>query len=157
MKAITIRQPWASLIAAGVKTIETRSWSTRYRGPLAIHAGGALYQREICEEFAEHLGSKWPILPLGAVVATCTLADVVPIMDGLGTADGQLPRVANVVAEGRGLRLMRPFTYPSEDITDQLPFGDFTPGRYAWLLTDVQPIDPPVPVKGRQGMWDWDQ
>lgn len=39
MKALTLHQPWASLIAAGVKTIETRSWSTRYRGPLAVHAG----------------------------------------------------------------------------------------------------------------------
>ena len=39
MKAITIRQPWASLITLGVKTIETRSSPTKYRGPLAIHAG----------------------------------------------------------------------------------------------------------------------
>ena len=39
MKALTIRQPWASLIAAGMKTIETRGWSTRYWGPLLIHAG----------------------------------------------------------------------------------------------------------------------
>jgi hypothetical protein len=39
VKALTLHQPWASLVAAGVKMIETRSWSTRYRGPLAIHAG----------------------------------------------------------------------------------------------------------------------
>lgn len=39
MRGLTIRQPWASLIAAGVKTVETRSWSTSYRGPLLIHAG----------------------------------------------------------------------------------------------------------------------
>ena len=39
MKALTIQQPWASVITMGVKTIETRSWSTKYRGPLAIHAG----------------------------------------------------------------------------------------------------------------------
>ena len=39
MKALTIRQPYASLIATGAKTIETRSWSTQYRGPIAIHAG----------------------------------------------------------------------------------------------------------------------
>ena len=39
MKALTIMQPWASLIACGAKTIETRSWPTKYRGPIAIHAG----------------------------------------------------------------------------------------------------------------------
>lgn len=38
MKALSLRQPWASLIADGRKTIETRTWRTRYRGPLAIHA-----------------------------------------------------------------------------------------------------------------------
>ncbi len=39
MKALSIRQPWASLIARGEKTIEVRSWSTSYRGPLLICAG----------------------------------------------------------------------------------------------------------------------
>jgi hypothetical protein len=39
MKAITIIQPWATLIALGEKKFETRSWTTKYRGPLAIHAG----------------------------------------------------------------------------------------------------------------------
>jgi hypothetical protein len=39
MKALTVRQPYAGLIAAGVKTIEVRSWVTHYRGPLLIHAG----------------------------------------------------------------------------------------------------------------------
>jgi hypothetical protein len=38
MKALSLHQPWASLIGLGVKTIETRSWSTKYRGPLAVHA-----------------------------------------------------------------------------------------------------------------------
>lgn len=41
------------------------------------------------------------------------------------------------------------------DITDQLPIGDFTPGRYAWLLTDITPCDP-VPAKGRQVLWEWE-
>lgn len=38
MKALSIRQPWASLIVAGVKDIENRSWRTTYRGPVLIHA-----------------------------------------------------------------------------------------------------------------------
>lgn len=43
MKALSLRQPWASLIADGRKTIETRAWRTRYRGPLAIHASARPY------------------------------------------------------------------------------------------------------------------
>jgi hypothetical protein len=39
MKALTILEPWASIIACGAKQIETRSWSTKYRGSIAIHAG----------------------------------------------------------------------------------------------------------------------
>ena len=39
IKAITLLQPYAALVAIGAKTIETRSWYTPYRGPLAIHAG----------------------------------------------------------------------------------------------------------------------
>ena len=38
MKAITIWQPWAFLLAMGAKQYETRSWETAYRGPIAIHA-----------------------------------------------------------------------------------------------------------------------
>ena len=43
MKALSLRQPWANLIADGRKTIETRTWRTRYRGPLAIHASARPY------------------------------------------------------------------------------------------------------------------
>lgn len=39
MKALSIQQPWAALIVSGVKDIENRSWSTRYRGPFLIHTG----------------------------------------------------------------------------------------------------------------------
>lgn len=37
--AISVKQPWAALIVAGIKTIEIRSWPTRRRGPVLIHAG----------------------------------------------------------------------------------------------------------------------
>ena len=39
MKVLTIRQPWASLIIHGYKKFEFRSWQTKYRGDLLIHAG----------------------------------------------------------------------------------------------------------------------
>ena len=39
MKALSVRQPWAELIVAGLKDVENRTWRTDYRGPVLIHAG----------------------------------------------------------------------------------------------------------------------
>jgi hypothetical protein len=41
MKILSVRQPWAALIVSGHKDIENRTWSTRYRGPVLIHASQA--------------------------------------------------------------------------------------------------------------------
>ena len=200
MKALTVRQPWASLIAAGVKTIETRSWATSFRGPLAIHAGkrwdvgwgthalwhdpdhpstardrsDILVDKLRCNPMEDCNGSGyWTVdaydrrhIPLGAVVATCTLADVVPMVDSLTGSVPVDPHVligdrhepplafreldSRLPADGNG-----GVPFRSDDLTGQLPFGDFTPGWYAWLLTDITPCDP-VPAKGRRGLWDWD-
>ena len=79
MKALTIQQPWASLITMGVKIIETRSWSSKYRGPLAIHAG--LKKANIFEDEwiweplldSDRVGRLRTALHLGAVVGTCVV------------------------------------------------------------------------------------
>lgn len=70
MKAITICQPYAHLIAIGEKRVENRTWPTRYRGPLAIHAGKSR------DWLLEPPG---PEIVFGAVVATATLEDVLHI------------------------------------------------------------------------------
>lgn len=179
-RALSLWQPWASLIALGVKTIETRSWNTYYRGPLAIHAAKrkpeqvehgyllARYDHDIGEPPTPWalLGAApdhgpWPV-HLGAVVATCTLVDVVPmklcgdrhpnksslILDM--PHDGDLPQQAggmwligpNDLTHGRPTR-----------VEDQRPYGDYRPGRFAWLLADIRPVDPPVTMRGHQGLW----
>lgn len=155
MKVLTLHQPWASLIALGVKTIETRSWSTTYRGPLAIHAAKKVVYGRIGNTLTFNdaaptlstIGTNYA-LPLGAIVATCTLVDVVPMVEG------HLHEQTHV-SIGRGLYLD---TYTpgngvsTRDLFGQRPYGDFTPGRYAWLLADVVPVDPPVPFRGGQGL-----
>jgi hypothetical protein len=95
VKALTLTQPWASLVALGAKRIETRSWATRYRGLLAIHAaaglgpvGGnrGLNQLVANEPFWSVLqaagctfGRRAPTgLPFGAIVAVCRLVGCVP-------------------------------------------------------------------------------
>lgn len=86
MKALTICQPWASLIAISAKKVETRSWHTSYRGSLAIHAAKG-YPRD-ARDFGTYI--RMSVLfgphyqyPRGVVIATCRLADCLP-MQSLG-------------------------------------------------------------------------
>lgn len=152
MKALTLTQPWATLVALGAKKIETRSWSTTYRGPLAIHAGaglssigGAQGLMELCrsESFrsvllaAGFLGT--PELPRGAIVATCELIDIYQIPD--------YHPLTGFYADDSSRRWA---------LTDQeRAFGDYTPGRYAWLLADVKVLATPIPARGALGLWEW--
>lgn len=127
MKALTLTQPWATLMALGAKRIETRSWSTRYRGPVAIHA--AKWFPRYAREFAEverTLGRLPGRLPLGAVVATARLVDVRPTQE----------------------------VAPSTSALERL-YGDYTPGRFGWILADVVPLPEPIPARGSLGLWEW--
>ncbi len=74
MKALTVQQPYASLIASGQKTIELRSWSTMYRGPLLIHAGKRLH--------SDYRNRLLPLLPRGVIVCVVDLVDVRPYHEG---------------------------------------------------------------------------
>jgi hypothetical protein len=133
MKALTLWQPWATMVALGVKKIETRSWPTSYRGPLAIHAAKES-PREALElafeppfrQCLEAAGYDVKELPSGVIVAICDLADCVQI-------------TPNNMPAREGL------------------LGDYTPGRYAWYLANVRRVHPPLPARGRQGLWDWPQ
>jgi hypothetical protein len=77
MRIITVRQPWASLIVAGVKDVENRTWPTSYRGPVLIHAGkrpDAISVAEVERRFGAHLDN---IGPLGGVVGVADIVDCV--------------------------------------------------------------------------------
>lgn len=145
MKALTLTQPWATLVARGEKKIETRSWGTHYRGPLAIHAAKALPKswreftheafRDALEEVCGVNEFGAPVLtnlPTGAVIAVVTLTDVVPM-----TVD------------------VPPFYAPQGYALSprEWVFGHYGPGRYAWILDDVLAFDP-VPYGGRQRLWE---
>lgn len=77
MKALSVRQPWTSLIADGVKGIELRTWTTRYRGPLLICASAAIdapWRQRNAIWYREHKAR----LPLGVTVCVVDLVDVRP-------------------------------------------------------------------------------
>lgn len=73
MKVLTVHQPWASLIVAGIKDVENRSWPTRYRGKLGIHAASR-YEQAAINQYADLLEGD---LPLGALIGSVTLVDCV--------------------------------------------------------------------------------
>lgn len=76
VKALTIQQPWAWAILHAGKDVENRSWSTQYRGPLAVHAACKV-DREAAEWLLEQ-GFRVPEdLPTGAVLGTIEVMDVV--------------------------------------------------------------------------------
>lgn len=141
MKTLTLTQPWATLVAIGAKRIETRSWSTQYRGPLAIHAakGFPKWAQETCQEetFKTVLGTKvGSALTVGCVLATCELIDVLPM-----EATGCLPGVFD--------------DYPDLKTPQELEFGDYAAGRWAWILDKVKPMEKPVPARGALGLREW--
>ncbi|MGG4452378.1 ASCH domain-containing protein [Brevibacillus porteri] len=149
MKAITIHQPWATLIALGEKKFETRSWATKHRGPIAIHAAKKV-DKEICLEepfrsvLARH-GYTADNLPTGAVVAIAQLAGSYMIYN---TVDNgvHIVRCPNNEYEFTKVE----FIWRPESV-----FGYFAEGRFAWEMVDVKQIDP-VPAKGQQGLWNWE-
>lgn len=85
MKALTVRQPWAWAIISGIKTIENRTWRTRYRGPLAIVAGTSRASLTRGTAFIEALGISVPRdLEFGALIGTVMLDDIVPVAGASG-------------------------------------------------------------------------
>lgn len=140
MKALSFTQPWATLVALGAKRIETRSWTTSYRGLLAIHAAKRFPAEavELCWQepfrsaleaggyYAHSASSNNPFqLPLGAVVAVVTLIEVRRI------------GIDDVPAE------------------PERTFGNYIPGRYAWFFQHVHRLPEPVAARGSLGLWTW--
>jgi hypothetical protein len=78
MKIISIKQSWASLIVSCVKGIENRSWPTRYRGPVLIHASQRADDVTADEIEERYDGVRLPsVLPLGGVVGITEIVDCV--------------------------------------------------------------------------------
>ena len=153
MKAITLHQPWASLIACGLKTIETRSWTppqSLVGQRIAIHAGKRAPDSWEWNDDIRLACEHWDFdMPLGAVVATAQLAGVYQVTQN-PRLRGWEPDYGYVLATG-------PPSTPDLREIEIDSFGDFSLGRWLWMLTDIQRIGPPVPARGRQRLWEWCQ
>lgn len=130
--ALTVWQPYASLLARGLKEFETRGWKTDYRGPIYIHAASKPLDEVLrlmeghTVAFVEDLLTISPEnYPTGVILARTELVDCVPMT----------------------LRFMRTVS------TDEQYLGDWRPGRFAWQVENIELLDEPVPCRGRQGLW----
>lgn len=126
MKAISLWQPWASLIVEGTKSIETRSWYTGYRGPLLIHAAKRKITRDSWEQdILRFLKNPEMEIPYGALVGRVQLVDCKRteyIRDGISETEYTL--------------------------------GNFGNDRFGWVMEKPELFHMPIPYKGMQGLFD---
>jgi hypothetical protein len=142
MKAITMTQPWATLLAVGANRIETRSWPTNFRGPLAIHAalGFPPHAAALCRQspYAEALAAAGyhsaADLPRGKIIS-------VGVLEELLRCDQA--SAASVTRQSRAGQLP-----PGE-----LAFGDFSAGRFGFVMAAMRALPSPVPARGMLGLW----
>lgn len=144
MKAITIWQPWATLIMAGVKPHEFRRWpapQSLIGQRIVIHAGGRkVVQQEIRELryrlHMERLETGLVPEPALALLARIAPGDY-PLASGLGT-----------VLLGQPIRA----TDLYKDVNDSDRIDHHV---WAWPTSDPQPFEPYMPARGAQGFWEW--
>lgn len=139
MKAISLLQPWASLVVMGAKMLETRSWATKYRGDLLIHASAALKtdQRKLVASnpfnfYIRHSSD----LPLGVILGKVTLVDI-------RTSEQCM----------RDFEMNKKNGWANRD--EEYLFGDYSPGRFGWVLVNPVRFDKPIECKGSLGLWNY--
>lgn len=132
IKVISLLQPWAYLFASGAKEYETRSWQTKHRGELYVHAFAKFHfsDLELCYQ-SKHFNKYIPdpsngILVTGAIIGKVNLVDIVP----------------------------------TESIRDSISeqeraFGNYSPGRFAWKCEGAMLLPEPIPAKGKLSIWEF--
>ena len=128
MKVLSIKEPYATLISNGDKLIETRSWKTNYRGELYIHASSAkIVKKHLANQYVIDI-SKNLKMNYGNIICKAKLVDCI---------------------------------YMNQDFIDSIKknqkeyhLGQYELGRYAWILENVELIEP-IPAKGKLNIWNY--
>ena len=130
MKVLSIIEPWASLIKEKKKFIETRSWYTSYRGELYIHAS----KKKIKSDDI-HITKLLELIPgtslgYGLILCKCKLVDCI-YMD-------------------------EEFLKNIKNNKQEYLCGEYSLGRYAWVLEDIEPLEQPIAAKGQLNIWNYE-
>lgn len=130
MKVLTIQEPYATFIMHGMKKIETRSWKTKYRGEIYIHAGKSkkflkrIHNNKVLK-LLENIG-----LNYGNIICKAELIDCVYMTKDF---------IDKVKTENNYEYIL----------------GEYAVGRYAWILQNVQEIDQKIHAKGKLNIWTY--
>ncbi len=127
MKVITIKQPWATLIAKGYKEYEFRTWKTKYRGDILIHAGKGI-DKKAMERF-QYLNLVYPV---GKIIAKATITDCIYVDEEFA----------------QKLYKKDPIVYKSLINNDDW-------SGYGFKLENVKEVNP-IEVNGKLSLWDYD-
>lgn len=136
MKALSVKQPWASLIAEGIKSIEVRSWTTDHRGPLLICVSKNIetdlkkYYEDDKYSYAllDRVNSSGYGKALGKAICIVQLVNVVPLTDKCNKRACLQKKALDKLQPGKK--------------------------QYAWILDNVQILTEPFDVKGQLGLFD---
>lgn len=126
MKVITIKQPWATLIAKGYKEYEFRTWKTKYRGEILIHAGKGIDKKAMAR--FENLKLEYPI---GCIITKAQITDCIPIDDDFRKK--VLPKNPNV--------------YKGLNKTEWKGYG--------FKIENVEEIET-IEINGKLSLWEYD-
>ena len=126
MKVLSIKEPFATLIKDKVKIYETRSWKTKYRGEIYIHASLSASKAENIEIAKKYLKSK---TNPGYILCRCELEDCI-LMD-------------------------KDFINYINNETTEADYGRFEEGRYAWKIKVIEVLQNPIKAKGQLGIWNY--
>lgn len=125
MKVLTIKQPWATLIIQGYKRFEFRSWQTKYRGELLIHAGKGI-DKEAVKRLAKYLPKE---LPQGKIIGKVNVVDCIKCNE----------------------EFKEMCQKENNEVYAKSTFAE----NYAWQLDNVEVFEKPIEAKGKLSLWEY--
>ena len=131
--ALSLTQPWALLVVLGLKQWETRSWSTKFRGRVYIHAAKN-FPGWAKDYFNVHIDFRNALNPLGY------------------TSPTQLPLGA-IIGRVEIVRVEQTYKVRDGLSRIELVFGDYSPGRFAFLMQNPVHFKTYIPAIGKLGFW----
>ena len=145
MKALTVWQPWGQLIVWGKKHIETRDWKTDYRGPLLIHAASRADKFTFNQIYHDQ---SWRF-PYFEKVGISSYEDYKNLPRGC------ILGVVNLT--GCSLMTENHVEFIKRLCPAEYAFGYFRVGRYSWTLENPIIFPEPIPAKGQQRLWNYEE
>lgn len=130
MKVLSTQEPYASLISNGYKSIETRSWGTKYRGDILIHASQGKKFLKLINNY-----------------------EVLEIINGMEMMFGNIVCIAKL---SDCIYMDDNFLNSIKNKHQEHILGIYENGRYAWILEDIRILKKPIIAKGKLNLWEYD-